>query len=390
MVTASILINQSGRPAGQPGVSRDDLVLSQIITLTNHDNAEVVSWNWQLLSKPAGSLSSLVGSTSGSCQFTPDVAGSYLIQLHLNGRVRATAVAAIKTTYLGLRIPAVGETSELGGWETGLQAIVSQLEFGIEAGGGGAVHHHLTHQSGGLDEINVAGLTGLLATAQTPAVHNTSHQSGGLDEINVAGLTGLLATAQTPAVHNASHQNGGSDEISVTGLDGYLAQPQNTDRLQSRAVSASAPSDGDSLVWDASVTRWRPKTITGGSSSSLLLMADDTEFTEATTAYVEKRSFRITQDSTAPWTGFRVGCSIWKDGDRTSGDVRVTFTGAGSINVDLSSTEIVDGNNALKFGTGAWAETGTQIITVSIQLKATGGTTGNGHYKLIEIYGTRG
>lgn len=58
--------------------------------------------------------------------------------------------------------------------------------------------HASTHEDGGSDEISVAGLTGLLATAQTPAAHKASHQDGGSDELDVTGLAGLLVTAQTP------------------------------------------------------------------------------------------------------------------------------------------------------------------------------------------------
>jgi hypothetical protein len=55
---------------------------------------------------------------------------------------------------------------------------------------------------GGSNEISVAGLAGLLATAQTPAAHKTSHQDVGADEIDVTGLSGLLADAQTPLTEN--------------------------------------------------------------------------------------------------------------------------------------------------------------------------------------------
>jgi len=114
--------------------------------------------------------------------------------------------------------------------------------------------HAADHQNGGGDEISVAGLSGLLADAQTPAAHAADHQNGGADEISVAGLSGLLADAQTPAAHAADHQpggadqlihgaehlaaggdpnlhaadheNGGGDEIDVTGLSGLLADGQ--------------------------------------------------------------------------------------------------------------------------------------------------------------------
>lgn len=47
--------------------------------------------------------------------------------------------------------------------------------------------------------------------AGTPGAHAASHQNGGLDQISVAGLTGVLATPQTAAAH--SHL-----ESDVTGL----------------------------------------------------------------------------------------------------------------------------------------------------------------------------
>lgn len=130
--TASILINQAGRPAGLPGVSRDDLVLGVPVVLTNGDNLGVVAWNWRLLSRPTGSLAGLDTPTLSACQFTPDLVGSYLVQLIVNGRVRTTAIAAVRTALLGLRIPARGETDEFGGWEAAIQGITGQLEGGIQ------------------------------------------------------------------------------------------------------------------------------------------------------------------------------------------------------------------------------------------------------------------
>lgn len=90
----------------------------------------------------------------------------------------------------------------------------------------GVSAHATSHQNGGTDEINVIGLSGLLADAQTPLAHKTSHQDGGSDEIDVTGLSGLLATAQTPIAHKTSHQVGGSDALSVAGLTGLLATSQ--------------------------------------------------------------------------------------------------------------------------------------------------------------------
>lgn len=58
--------------------------------------------------------------------------------------------------------------------------------------------------------------------------HKTRHENGGSDEINVAGLSGKLADAQTPLAHKTSHQDGGTDEISLTGLSGVASTAQKT------------------------------------------------------------------------------------------------------------------------------------------------------------------
>src|SRR5687767_11775201 len=57
---------------------------------------------------------------------------------------------------------------------------------------GGVAHHASTHENGGGDEIDVTGLSGLLADRQDPTNHASRHQNGGADEISVAGLSGLL------------------------------------------------------------------------------------------------------------------------------------------------------------------------------------------------------
>jgi len=75
--------------------------------------------------------------------------------------------------------------------------------------------HAPTHENGGTDEIDVTGLSGLLADEQDPLDHASDHENGGGDEIDVGGLSGLLADAQTPLAHAASHLGGGADAIST-------------------------------------------------------------------------------------------------------------------------------------------------------------------------------
>lgn len=101
-----------------------------------------------------------------------------------------------------------------------------------------ALVHAARHENGGADEISVVGLSGLLADAQNPVAHAALHQDGGADEISVAALSGLLADDQhvldaevllvaAALIHAGRHENGGADEISVAGLSGLLADDQH-------------------------------------------------------------------------------------------------------------------------------------------------------------------
>jgi hypothetical protein len=56
--------------------------------------------------------------------------------------------------------------------------------------------------------------------------HAASHENGGADEINVGGLSGVLADLQNPLAHAANHVSGGPDAIK---LDDLAAPDDNTD-----------------------------------------------------------------------------------------------------------------------------------------------------------------
>lgn len=139
--------------------------------------------------------------------------------------------------------------------------------------------HATTHENGGADEIDVGGLSGVLADPQTPASHASTHQNGGSDEINVAGLSGVLADPQTPATHATTHQNGGADEISVAGLSGVLADRQDADKLYGNNISSTAPTrDLQVLTWDDTGSEWEPReknSVTTVNTSTYSIIATD-------------------------------------------------------------------------------------------------------------------
>ena len=63
--------------------------------------------------------------------------------------------------------------------------------------------HHTTHENGGMDPVDLTGMTGLTGTPQTPATHATTHEDGGADPLSVAGLHGELADDQPVLIHSA-------------------------------------------------------------------------------------------------------------------------------------------------------------------------------------------
>jgi hypothetical protein len=116
MPAALIRIDQAtnASPIGVAGRSRDDIDISQVVQLRNADDSGVRSWRWDIVDRPAGSAAALSSPVSAAPTFTPDVAGSYLIELVVNeGRTGEIdrRIVAIRDA-LNLRVPAAGEKNE--------------------------------------------------------------------------------------------------------------------------------------------------------------------------------------------------------------------------------------------------------------------------------------
>jgi hypothetical protein len=86
--------------------------------------------------------------------------------------------------------------------------------------------HASQHEDGGQDEVNIDGLHGKTADAQTALAHKLTHQAAGSDQLDVSGLPGILAQGQPIADHHTSHELGGGDQLWVGGLHGELTDNQ--------------------------------------------------------------------------------------------------------------------------------------------------------------------
>lgn len=181
----------------------------------------------------------------------------------------------------------------------------------------GAVPDHLQNILISLDSNLGAGII-------VPAAHATSHENLGADEIDVTGLSGLLADAQTPLGHGSTHEDAGSDEIDVTGLSGKLADLQDAGWLQGNPVSSAAPSPNYVLTWNGAA--WAPAaSSTGADYATLLGVGDSLGMSVGDVVYVSGSNAvapaDASSDSTMPCRGMVVGTGAGTVDVRTHGYV---------------------------------------------------------------------
>lgn len=99
-------------------MARDDISLFPVSTFPVYfsnsvdGNSGVMTWQWTLLEKPPGSAIALINPTSAICELRPDVYGTYVVSLSVNGMSRKTN--GYSETIIGCRYDAVIAT--IGNW----------------------------------------------------------------------------------------------------------------------------------------------------------------------------------------------------------------------------------------------------------------------------------
>ena len=90
----------------------------------------------------------------------------------------------------------------------------------------------------------------LVGASPAPASHASTHENGGGDELDVTGLSGLLADPQTPAAHAATHGLGAGDELDVTALGGYSGNAAEVLSGAATWITVGASAPEDSLAYE--------------------------------------------------------------------------------------------------------------------------------------------
>jgi hypothetical protein len=238
---------------GSPGVARNDLWLeggtTSVITAfcTTSGN---ISFAWQLLDKPPGSAASLTTPDAISTTWSPDLPGSYRLQLITNGggpgniqvlvaAVRFTDVGALVNR--GWRLPALGE-------------ILGEQNFSGQTRGWDEAWETIFY-----DILSVLGGSPLTVTNSTPGT--LSIASGKLVALcdSTTGTTivdmpnpsrpGLVATVTDDGELSATNN------ITVNGNGKNIQDPTTL----TYGASATIANNGESIDWLDTGVHWKIK-----------------------------------------------------------------------------------------------------------------------------------
>lgn len=254
MVTASIIINQTGKPAGNPGVSREDLSLGLTVTLSNEDDFGVTSWNWEIISRPPGSSATLLTPTGSTSSFSPDVIGSYLISLVVSDGVSEASdrrIAAIQTSHLKIRIPALVETNDFSavqGWADAMHNAFMKLDSyataSLRIDGENSPTQNI--------DFNNKKITGLQdpSSVQDAATKNYVDNNSAIHAIGGAKHTSSTLVEINTKV---SDQDLIGTLTSASGdISGSFGSTLTVNKIKNIGISSSSPNDGYALIYRSS------------------------------------------------------------------------------------------------------------------------------------------
>ena len=117
--------------------SNNDLPIDTLVQLSNSDNGGELTYLWEWMDKPEGSLAAFSDPAIENPTFTPDVEGTYLVRLTVNRTLASQSInkviCGVKQVKSGMRVPAAGETTEEStsrGWARDVNRALRILDTG--------------------------------------------------------------------------------------------------------------------------------------------------------------------------------------------------------------------------------------------------------------------
>lgn len=188
------------------------------------------------------------------------------------------------------------------------------------------------------------GATGPAGTVTVVAGTTSTVWTATANQTTFAGINGYTTTDkgaylvsvggidQTVDNYSITSANGGSlvlssgvvvgTVVSVRAVVGVAASG-NATQLQGRALAATAPTDGQAVVWDATGSTWKPGTVSGGSGNATQLQGRNVASTAPTTGQV------------LAWNG-----TAWVPSTAGSG-TSITLTSPGTHVLNLATSTLI-------------------------------------------------
>jgi hypothetical protein len=221
-----------------------------------------------------------------------------------SGNLGATTVVALRNRALSAAAPGNGQVLA---WNSGL----SQWEPQNQAGGVPSVFGRngaVTAQSG---DYSFGQISGTVTDTQVASGINAAKIGAGSVSNTVFGYLGNLTSdvqGQLNAKAAASHSHSLSGDVTGTLTTTTVAA------LQNHAISLTAPTNGQVLVWNSSLSQWQPQTLAGGGLSMSTPLSGDLTGTlaRATVGALQSRSVSTISPTNGQVLTWNVGTNQWE------------------------------------------------------------------------------
>lgn len=262
------------------GVGRNDLDIAETVVLSDTQAANSgATYLWVMEDTPVGSSATLVGPTSTTPSFVPDVTGSYRVKCTVNGVSSAVVILAVPLPVTGARIPSYKEDDAAEGYngggntkgwqeaETVMWRATDSLLGSLAFPGYGVVGNIST-----IDIGDAAAAGGLAVVARA----DHQHPFAAPTVINDLGTTSALGSSAKIAREDHTHAHGnmlgGSLHAAAsTTAAGFMVAAQVAATLLTVSTEASFPNSrrlaaGANITFDT--TTAGVLTIAGAAGSS--------------------------------------------------------------------------------------------------------------------------
>lgn len=214
-----------------------ELATGVLVSLANFDNTGVLGWEWTLKDKPAGSASVLSAQFTSTVTFTPDIAGTYVVELRTYTDVARNDLDDFDRQMARCRysagfdwvLPGAGESTQYSanlGWKTEVNRALSDVHDSVLMPTSLKTANY-TAGFGDMVLVDLAGAAGNV-TITPPSAASVRGKRIGVQVIGLA--SGRQAIFDPPGVQTVS--GNATDAITTDwGLAVYQSDGTNWNRI---------------------------------------------------------------------------------------------------------------------------------------------------------------